>query len=363
MIASCYGFGRYAYGLFAPDIADHFAMSATAIGVVGGASTLGYTVGLLLAPRLTAMLSARAAVVLASGIASTGLSLAGVSGDWLPVFVIGLLTAGVGAGLVSPGVAQLIARSVATGPRSRAQTWANTGTSLGLAVSSFAPALVFGWQVTWLGFGAAAALVTALAWRTLPRAAEGDGIGRSGEGWRRPGLTLLLVNSVLLGFTSAPYWNFSVDQVQRAGVDPGVSGWFWLVIGVAGPIGGVVGALAKRLTLTTVNVATWMLWSAAIALLAVPGLSLQFALISAGAFGAAFMGLTGLCILWAAKLYPASPARGVTLSFLALGVGQTLGSIATGLFADQTGLSTAFVVAAGLGMTMWVQVHPRLRVQ
>jgi predicted MFS family arabinose efflux permease len=62
------------------------------------------------------------------------------------------------------------------------------------------------------------------------------------------------------------------------------------------------------------------------------------------------MALTGICILWAARLFPEAPARGVTLSFLALGIGQTLGSPLAGAVADLTGLSLVFAGAAAISL-------------
>ncbi|PXA77100.1 MFS transporter [Auritidibacter sp. NML100628] len=361
VIAVCYGFARYAYGLFVPEFAEVFALDATGIGILGAASTFGYTVGLMIAPPV-ASASPRATTLAAGACATVGLSLMSASGPNVVLFAVGLLTAGAGAGLISPGVAQLIGRTVRADAEPRAQSWANTGTSLGLAISAFTPTLLCGWQYIWLGFGLLAALVTTIAWRVLPRpAAVPKPAIRLGISLRRTGVSLLLANSFLLGLTSAPYWNFSIDRVQRIGLDSEYSGWFWLTIGIMGPLGGVVGGLVHRHGLIPVNVATWTLWAAAMALLSLSAPGLPLALLSAGVFGATYMGLSGICILWAARLYPESPALGVTLSFLGLGAGQTLGSPIAGLVADHAGLGTAFAGTAILSLAVWFQVFPALR--
>lgn len=360
VIAVCYGFARYPYGLFVPEFAEAFELGATGIGVLGGVSTLGYTLGLVIAPR-AGNANPRATTLAAGACAACGLMLMGSSGSVVVFFAAGLLLAGAGAGLVSPGVAQLISRSITPRTQSRAQAWANTGTSFGLAASAFTPVLVFGWQATWLGFGIVAAIITLIAWRRLPHPPVRPNAEKTTVPWRRTGLVLLLLNSVLLGLTSAPYWNFSIDRVQSTGLDPGSSGWFWLTIGIAGPLGGTVGALAHRHGLTPVNVATWTLWAAGLAILAHPAPGLSLALVSAGIFGATFMGLTGICILWAARLYPESPALGVTLSFLGLGTGQTLGSPIAGALAEHTELGVVFAAAAAISLSAWSQLHPSLR--
>jgi predicted MFS family arabinose efflux permease len=361
VIAVCYGFARYAYGLFVPEFADVFSLDATGIGILGAASTLGYTVGLVIAPR-AASASPRGTTLAAGACAAAGLSLMSASGAVLVPFALGLLIAGSGAGLISPGVAQLIGRTVDAEAEPRAQSWANTGTSLGLAISAFTPTLLFGWRCIWISFGLLAALITVIAWRVLPHPASiRRPAHRSRASMRRPGAALLLVNSLLLGLTSAPYWNFSIDRVQRIGLDPGSAGWFWLTIGLLGPLGGVVGGLVHRHGLAIVNATTWTLWAAAMALLSLPAPGLPLALVSAGVFGATYMGLSGICILWAARLYPESPALGVTLSFLGLGAGQTLGSPTAGVIADHAGLGTAFAVAAIISLVAWHQVIPWFR--
>lgn len=360
VIAVCYGFGRYAYGLFVPKFAVAFDLNATGLGVLGGVSTLGYTLGLLAAPRLVGP-SARMATIVAGGCAAIGLVTMSVSGV-LAVFACGLLIAGASAGLVSPAVAELISHSVRPGVRAQAHTWANTGTSFGLAASAFTPVLVFGWRETWLGFGLVALVITVVALLALPRPARRKVSNQPARPLRRAGLMPLLVNSVLLGLASAPYWNFSVERVVQAGLSGHFSAWFWLTIGIAGPLGGVVGGLCHRYGLTRANLAIWTVWAISLALLALPSAGPVISLISAALFGASFMALTGICILWAALLFTESPARGVTLSFLGLGAGQTLGSPAAGALADHFGLTAVFAITAAFSLTAWHQLHRRVQV-
>ncbi|MFC7789131.1 YbfB/YjiJ family MFS transporter [Microbacterium sp. MAHUQ-60] len=360
VIAVCYGFARYAYGLFVPEFTAVFALNATGLGILGGVSTLGYTSGLLAAPRL-ARRSARGATVAAGACAVAGLIIMSTAGP-VVLFAFGLLIAGSGAGLVSPAVAQLIGRTVRSEARSQAQTWANTGTSFGLIASAFTPVLILGWREIWWGFAVVAVTVTVLALLALPRPVEtGAALHVRARGWR-PGTSALLVNSLLLGITSAPYWNFSVERVTELGFSTQLSSWFWLVIGVAGPAGGLAGGLCRRYGITGVNVATWTVWAFGLALLALPVGGVLIPLISAAVFGAAFMALTGICILWAALLFPEAPAHGVTLSFLGLGAGQTLGAPLAGAVADSTALAVVFACAAALSLTTWWQLLPRVRI-
>jgi len=42
LIATCYGFARFAYGLFAPWFTDEFALPTRLAGFVGGGGYVGY---------------------------------------------------------------------------------------------------------------------------------------------------------------------------------------------------------------------------------------------------------------------------------------------------------------------------------
>ncbi|MGW4393677.1 MFS transporter [Amycolatopsis nivea] len=352
VIAVCYGFARYAYGLFVPRFGTVFGLSGTGLGLLGGASTLGYTAGLVLAPAATRR-SARGTTVAAGALAAAGLATMAAPGP-VALFAIGLAVAGSGAGLVSPGVAQLINQTVRARVRVQAQTWANTGTSLGLVASAATPTLATGWRPIWTAFALSAAAVALLAFLSLPRGPRTlPSEGLSSGPVRREGLAALLANSALLGLVSAPYWNFSRDLALRDGLTVQMSAWFWGAIGAAGLLGGVAGRFVHRYGLSRTNIGTWTVWSAGIAILALPGLGPIATLLSAAAFGAGYMALSGMCILWAERLYPNTPALGVTLSFCALGAGQTIGAPAAGALADFAGLPAVFAASGALGLLSW----------
>ncbi|WIX81203.1 YbfB/YjiJ family MFS transporter [Amycolatopsis carbonis] len=353
VIALCYGFARYAYGLFVPRFGETFGLTTVGVGVLGGLSTAGYGVGLLLSLR-TATRSARGTVLLAGALAAAGLGLMAAAPN-VAVFGAGIVLAGGSAGLVSPGVAQLIGETVGTRHRVRAQTWANTGTGLGLAASAFTPLLAFGWSSIWAGFAVLAAAMTVLAWRTLPRPPAAAEIFAPVHG-----LVPLVVNSVLIGATSAPYWTFSSSRLTATGLSPTAATWCWFTIGVAGLLGGLAGRAAERVGLRTANLVTWTLAAAGLALLALPRPGLPGALVSSALFGSTYMALTGLCILWAARLFPTRPARGVTWSFVGLGVGQTAASPLAGAAASGIGLAAVFGLAALVALAAWSQLDARL---
>lgn len=358
VIAITYGLARYAYGLFVPQFAASFRLGATGLGVLGAMSTLGYASGLIIAPRASAW-SARGSLITVCVLASAGMLMMSLALNAI-MFGAGLLLAGSSAGLTSPALAQLVADTVRPAIREQAQAWANAGTGWGWAASAFTPMLAFGWRGAWFGFGLLAAGMTVLGTIAFPhgrpfRVAEAGAV-RTG---RRPGMASLMMNSVLLGLTSAPYLNFSRQRVLEAGLSVPMSTWFWFSMGATGLLGGLAGRAAQRFGLAQVNVGVWMLWAASIAPLALPTLGAVSVLLSGAIFGASFMALSGLCILWGARLYSELPARGVTFSYLGLGIGQTLGSAGAGGLSDLAGLPTVFAAAGLISLLSWYQLIAR----
>ncbi|WP_254896687.1 YbfB/YjiJ family MFS transporter [Amycolatopsis sp. Hca4] len=169
----------------------------------------------------------------------------------------------------------------------------------------------------------------------------------------------LVLNSALIGVTSAPYWTFSTSRLAETGLSPVTATWCWATIGLAGLLGGLAGRAAGRAGLRTVNLATWTLAAAGIALLALPDPGVPLALLSGALFGVTYMALTGLCILWAARLDPERPARAITWSFAGLGVGQTVASPLAGVLAGGLGSAAVFGLTALVALTAWSQLHPR----
>ena len=119
-----------------------------------------------------------------------------------------------------------------------------------------------------------------------------------------------------------------------------------MAVGVGGLAGMGAGHLAARVGLRAALVASWLPLAGSLAwLTAVPALPLLvFAL--AGAFGAGYMALTGLLIVWSVRERPERPASAVASGFLVLAAGQIVGSPLAGALADHLGLSAAFLVAA-----------------
>ncbi|MCP1326902.1 MFS transporter, partial [Halomonas sp. 707D4] len=74
LIAVCYGFARFAFGLFLPQIDAALSLSSTLSGLISGGSFLGYCVAILLSAYLTERAGPRFVALLASLVAALGMT-------------------------------------------------------------------------------------------------------------------------------------------------------------------------------------------------------------------------------------------------------------------------------------------------
>lgn len=79
---------------------------------------------------------------------------------------------------------------------------------------------------------------------------------------------------------------------------------------------------------------------------------------AAAVFGAAYIGLTGVLLVWGTRLYPDLPAFGVGAPFLLLALGQAVAAPVIGLLSDATRPAVAFCAAA-LATVLGAFARPR----
>lgn len=350
LIAVCYGLARFAYGLFVPSFRGEFDLDAATAGAIASASYLAYCAGIVVATALSPRLGARAVAVLAGALAAAGTAAVAAAPDavWLAT---GVALAGASTGVASPPLAQAIARTVASDRRDRVQTIVNSGTGLGVLVSGpVALIAAENWRWAWAAFAilsAAAALAASLA---VPAARERS--PRQGRGRRLPpGAVRLVAAAAVMGLATAAVWTFGQDHLRTAGSQStGAATWAWIVLGACGLAGAAAGDTVTRLGIATSwrvmvvvaagGTATLALW---------PG-SFPLALVASGVFGAVYIALTGVLLVWSTRVLPDRPSTGVGIVFLALAVGQAVGAPALGAIGDAWGLPSAFLTAAAIGL-------------
>lgn len=354
LIAVCYGLARFAFGLFVPEFRVEFGLDSATAGAIASSSYVAYCVAIVVATVATARWGAHIVAVAAGVAAAVGTGVIAAAPN-TAVLAAGVLVAGSSTGLASPPLADAVARWVAADRADRIQTVVNSGTGFGVMVSGPVALLADErWRVAWFTFALCAAAVTVWIAVVVPRThRRGSSAGYSSgtllpETWLPAGAARLLAAAGAMGVGSAAVWTFGRDVVVTAGVSASISTVMWIVLGGAGMIGGLAGDLASRAGLGRAWVASMLALAAATAGFALwPGLH-PVVFGAAAVFGAVYIALTGLLLVWGTRVYPERPVFGVGAAFLLIAVGQALGAPVLGWLMDLTTPTGAFVTAAAI---------------
>jgi predicted MFS family arabinose efflux permease len=352
LIACCYGFARFGYGLFVPVFTEQFRLSPTAIGVIGAGSYLGYCAAIVVALMFTDRVGVRRMAVAAGTVATAGIVIVAVAQS-AAVLAAGVLIAGTSTGLASPPLATVLAQRMTAGAADRAQTVVNAGTGIGVVASGPIAFVLFDqWRIAWGAYAMITAAVTAWIALTL-RNGRTLRAGRSAPTRRnRPGTAQLLAASFLTGLGSIGVWNFGRDLIGtgRAGGQE-IATAAWIVLGAAGVAGALGGVAVQRIGFRPAWAVAMTAMSAATLLLALTADHVAGVMLAASVFGATYISLTGLLLLWSTWVYPEAVAFGVGMSFFAIAAGQALGAPLVGALIESCGYPTAFALLAALGGT------------
>jgi predicted MFS family arabinose efflux permease len=347
LIAATYGLVRLAYGLFLSDIQASLDLGSAEAGYISSGASIAYCAGALVG--LVADSRPRLLVLAALGTGSLGalgMALAPSAAAFVPAAVVG----SAGAGLASPGLVGVVAANVAERGRDRAQTVVNSGTGPGLVLAGLlALVLLPQWR---LGFVIAAVVTAVVGVAVLvlsrgsaaPGARSADRKDLSRRWWAV--LATPAFGAVLLGASSAAVWTYGRTQLIAEGAARGTATVAWIGLGVGGTATVLTARGLGRLrpanawVLTTSGVAVSVGALAAAAGWTVVGVAACLL------FGWAFVAATSALIGWAAELLPDRAAAGTALLFVALTLGQAVGSAVAGAIADASGLGVAFTVAA-----------------
>ncbi|GAB2936716.1 YbfB/YjiJ family MFS transporter [Rhodococcus aerolatus] len=346
LVGTSYGLARYAYGLFLPELDATFDLGPTLSGTIGAGSYVGYCGAILVSLLLTPRWGPRRVAVLAGVLATAGMAVVAAAPS-AAVLAAGVLLAGSSTGVASPPLAAAVAAWVHAGVRDRAQTVVNAGTGLGVVVSGPVALVVADeWRWAWAGFAVVAAAVT--CWVAVAVPAGVPEVADGGSGPRVvPGTVRLVVASFLGGAASVAVWGFGRELLTDVGgASAAGSALAWTVLGAAGVLGALGGDLVRRLGLATSWSALVLAVGGATALLAGAAGSRVVVLAAAAVFGASFVALSGVALLWGARLHPVRTSFGVGVAFVALAAGQAVGSPLVGRLVETVGLRSAFLAWA-----------------
>jgi predicted MFS family arabinose efflux permease len=351
LIACCYGFARFTYGLFAPVFTETFGLTSTVAGVIGAGSYIGYCAAIVVSLVLTDRIGARPVAVAAGIVATVGMSIVALAPSNV-VLAAGVLIAGCSTGIASPPLAAAVAQFVPPAAEDRAQTVVNAGTGIGVVLSTPIALLLMGqWRLAWGVYAIVSAAVTIWVARAVPATSTQPRRAPLEQPWR-PGVLGLLAASFLMGIGSVAVWTFGRELVTTVGgLDATLSSLTWIVIGAAGIAGALAGDAVQRIGLRNAWVIATLTMASASLLLAAAPSAFAAVMVAAALFGGAYIALTGLLLLWSIRVYPDSPSVGVGLSFFTIAAGQAVGAPAVGALIDGWGARTAFVLFALIGLS------------
>jgi predicted MFS family arabinose efflux permease len=351
LIGAAYGLGRYAYGLYLPSLRAEFGFGAATAGALAAGAYGAYCLGLVGGAAGAERGHARAVALAAGGCAAAGTGAIGVAGSTAAV-AAGVVLGGVSTGLASPALASLVSGAVAPGRRDRAMTVVNAGTGLGVLVC--APAALAApdrWRAAFALFGALTLAVTAAVAAATADGAAAAPIAPPPPARRPPARERLplALGAVGLGSAGSAYWTFGRDLLTAAGA--GETGpALWMALGAASILGALAGDVVARGRAGALWAALLVALAASTAGLALAPASLPLALGSAVVFGASFVALSGILILWATRLDDARPAAAVSGAFVLLALGGVAGAPVVGALIDHAGWTAGFVAAAGVAL-------------
>lgn len=352
LIAVCYGFARFAFGLFLPQIDADLSLSSTLSGLISGGAFLGYCLAIALSAWLTERIGPRAVAIGAALVAAVGMAgiAAAPSAPWLAGAV---MLAGSSTGLASPPLAAAVAAAVKPNRQNATNTLINAGTGAGVVLSG-PVALMMGdqWRLAYAGFAVAAVGLAFAAALSLPRGSQAATNNTHGLPSLNGELRRLIAAAFLTGAASTAIWSFGAQLVAlRLDWSSAGAGLLWIAIGAAGIAGAGAGHLIARFGMDLVHRVFLAAIAAGMLMIGITGTSAALTLGGGLLFGVAYIMLTGVYLLWGVLALPDRPATGVMIAFLALAIGQTAGAAIFGLLMEHLTPDYAVVIFACLAIT------------
>ncbi len=363
-IAVAWGFARYGYGLFVPVFREEFGLSTETVGLISSAGYAAYLLAMVSTGFLVGRTGPRFPVVTGVLCAAAGMLLIATAQSLLPL-VVGVVLAGSSAGFCLAPFSDAVAMLVEEERRGRVLSVVSTGTAFGLAVSGPVVLLTAtgsfgngaGWRYAWAAFAVAALLVALWNARLLPgepyrrRASAGaeDGTGVLCPGWfLRRGSAPLLGQAFSYGLITAFYYTFAVDLVRQSGFEEAWGPILWSLVGVAGVTGMIAGDAVSRFGLGSCLVVCLGVLALSIGTLGLTEGSWLLVVVCAMAFGASYLPIGALLVLWSANVFHESPATGLSVVLFSMALGCVVGPAVLGVVAGVFDLRVAFWCAAAL---------------
>ncbi|HEV2123713.1 MAG TPA: YbfB/YjiJ family MFS transporter, partial [Chloroflexota bacterium] len=210
----------------------------------------------------------------------------------------------------------------------------------------------------WAAFAIAALLVALWNAKLLPgepyrkatvETENGEGVRGTGIAWflcRRS--APLLGQAFTYGLIAAFYYTYAVDLVRQSGLGEAWGPILWSLVGVAGVTGVISGDAVSRFGLKSCLAACLGILAVSIGTLGLTEGSGLLVVVCAMVFGASYMPVAALLVIWSGNVFHERPATGFSAVLFSLALGSIVGPAILGAMAGIFDLRLAFWCAAVL---------------
>ncbi len=372
------GFGRFGYSAVLPSMQEDLGISSAAAGSLASWNLIGYTIMSAIGGMLSSRWGARTVITLGMAVTAVGMLFTGLAETLAGASAARLLT-GMGNGLVLVPSISLMAAWFEVRRLGLASAVVPTGSSLTLVVVGLAvpPILAAGggdgWRLAWYVFAGITFLLAVLnavvqrdqpakpiiesddivldKWapesiraRLSPPSFQVGTVIRSRYAWHAGGVYLLYGIAFLLYFTF-----FQKRLTTDLGYSDAVAGYLFMLVGVAGLIGGMLwGSISDRFGRERTLALALLLAGLAGLLFGIRPLlpSLIVSAILFGSTGPAFPGLMGAAC--ADRFGPKLASASLGLITILVGAGQAIGPLIGGAMNDAYSSLAASYVFSGV---------------
>ncbi|RIP33965.1 MFS transporter [Staphylococcus gallinarum] len=364
MIATTYGLARFSFGLFLPNISNDLKLSASQAGIISSLFYLSYCFTIIFSTLRTEKIGPKKMILYAGLSALIGLLLISFSINSISL-AIAVVFAGGSTGLVSPPYGYTISLWIKWPEQGKANTWINSGTSLGLMFTGITAMIVFlDWRMTYLIYSLIAFIVIIWNYFAIPSLNKTLKIETGTLNIRNiTSSKKIICASIIIGFSTAPFWTFSKSFVESTGKYSNLDlSIFWILIGLLGIIGGMSGYIIDKYSLRIAYNLGVVLISISSILLAFIYYIWTLPFLTSSLFGISYIFLTGVLLVWGVKIFSKNASLGIGIPFLMLAFGQVLGSMIAGTLIDNLNYSATFIVYGLIGLFALV-LYPTVEVK
>jgi predicted MFS family arabinose efflux permease len=358
MASVTYGIGRYAYGLFLPQIRRDFALDTFTLGLIASVGTVIYLISNIVASAIAIHFKPRTFTVIGGAVTTLGLALVGIATN-APTVMGGILLAGAGAGIYTPAQFEAIEAWLLPPWKSRAMGAVNAGATPGKILTGLAAFWVqSSWQHAWLAMAAVSFGVTVWNAGLLPkRAVTHDGMKAKQHLhfrlFTRAVCIPLYGTLIVYGLLFSVYLTFAIDLLSSVGaMKSPVNKLFWPLLGIAGLTTVFTGSAVSRYGVRGLLSVSLPLCGLSYAMLALAPNNQWVILGSAVLFGATSIAPGTGFMVWGIRLFNERPSIGSGTVFFFQSIGTIMGPIVFGWIAPRIGVVTVFLALAVLSVVV-----------